>query len=68
MDCTMNHETSRPDGTRIHYTATGSADGPTLTLIHGWGCDRGDFDTIVEHGDSRSRSRPPGCFRTRSPG
>ncbi len=65
----MNHETTRPDGTRIHYTATGSADGPALTLIHGWGCDRGDFDAIVknlppeirvlavdlaEHGDSRS--------------
>ncbi|EFL11045.1 MULTISPECIES: alpha/beta fold hydrolase [Actinomycetes] len=45
----MNRETRRPDGTQIHYTATGPADGTALTLIHGWGCDRGDFDPIVEH-------------------
>ncbi|WP_409462456.1 alpha/beta fold hydrolase [Amycolatopsis sp. GA6-003] len=65
----MNREIHRPDGTRIHYTATGPATGTALTLIHGWGCDRGDFDPIVkhlppevrvlavdlaEHGDSRS--------------
>lgn len=66
---TENREIQRPDGTRIHYTATGPASGSVLTLIHGWGCDRGDFTTIVshlpetlrvlavdlaEHGDSRS--------------
>ncbi|MFE3173667.1 alpha/beta fold hydrolase [Amycolatopsis sp. NPDC059090] len=45
----MNRETIRPDGTKIRYTATGPANGPALTLIHGWGCDRRDFDTIIEH-------------------
>ncbi|WP_406638687.1 alpha/beta fold hydrolase [Amycolatopsis sp. WGS_07] len=64
-----NRQVRRPDGTTIHYTATGPADGPVLTLVHGWGCDRADFDNIIshfpedlrvlavdlaEHGDSRS--------------
>ncbi|MFD2466304.1 alpha/beta fold hydrolase [Amycolatopsis silviterrae] len=64
-----NNQARRPDGTTIHYTATGPADGSVLTLVHGWGCDRADFDNIIrhlpedlrvlavdlaEHGDSRS--------------
>ncbi|MFD0417903.1 alpha/beta fold hydrolase [Streptomyces sp. NPDC127108] len=59
----------RSDHTTIRYTASGPADGPTLVLIHGWGCDRGDFDAVTghlhdthrvlavdlaEHGESRS--------------
>jgi pimeloyl-ACP methyl ester carboxylesterase len=64
-----NREVARPDGTTIHYTVTGPADGPVMALVHGWGCDRRDFDAITgflprhlrvlavdlaEHGDSRS--------------
>jgi pimeloyl-ACP methyl ester carboxylesterase len=48
---------------------SGPADGPTLVLVHGWGCDRTDFDAVTgflpedyrvlavdlaEHGESRS--------------
>ncbi|TYB47881.1 alpha/beta fold hydrolase [Actinomadura chibensis] len=59
----------RPNDTTIHYTVSGSGDGPTLALVHGWGCDRTDFDAITgflpehyrvlaidlaEHGESRS--------------
>ncbi|GAA1985904.1 alpha/beta hydrolase [Amycolatopsis minnesotensis] len=66
---TEDREVRRPDDTTIRYTASGPADGPVLALIHGWGCDRHDFDAITgflpphlrvlaidlaEHGDSRS--------------
>ncbi|WP_328610620.1 alpha/beta hydrolase [Amycolatopsis sp. NBC_00345] len=66
---TESREVTRPDGTTIRYTVSGPADGPAMTLIHGWGCDRRDFDAIIgflpghhrvlavdlaEHGDSRS--------------
>lgn len=66
---TRSREVRRPDGTLIRYTVSGPADGPTMALIHGWGCDRRDFDAIAgflprhfrvlavdlaEHGDSRS--------------
>ncbi|MFK0249148.1 alpha/beta fold hydrolase [Amycolatopsis azurea] len=44
-----NREVRRPDGTSIHYTLSGPADGPVMALVHGWGCDRRDFDAIVEH-------------------
>lgn len=59
----------RADHTTIRYTAGGPADGPVLVLVHGWGCDRGDFDAVTghlpeghrvlavdlaEHGESRS--------------
>ncbi|MFD3522537.1 alpha/beta fold hydrolase [Streptomyces sp. NPDC058653] len=59
----------RSDHTTIRYTATGPADGPVLVLVHGWACDRGDFDAVTghlpdsyrvlavdlaEHGESRS--------------
>ena len=26
---------------------SGPADGPTLVLVHGWGCDRTDFDAVT---------------------
>ncbi|CND62112.1 hydrolase [Mycobacterium tuberculosis] len=59
----------RPDDTTIHYTVSGPADGPTVAFVHGWGCNRTDFDAITtflpghyrvlaidlaEHGESRS--------------
>ena len=64
-----SREVQRADHTTIHYTISGPADGPTLAFIHGWGCNRNDFDAIAgflpenyrvlavdlgEHGDSRS--------------
>ncbi|NNH69865.1 alpha/beta fold hydrolase [Nocardia uniformis] len=57
------------DHTTIRYTVSGPQQGPTLVLIHGWACDRGDFDAVTdqlpenyrvlavdlaEHGESRS--------------
>jgi pimeloyl-ACP methyl ester carboxylesterase len=64
-----NREVRRSGDTTIRYTISGPADGTTLTLIHGWGCNRTDFDAITgclpdrcrviaidlaEHGESRS--------------
>ncbi|GHJ37237.1 alpha/beta hydrolase [Streptomyces sp. TS71-3] len=45
----------RSDHTTIRYTASGPAGGPVLALIHGWACDRGDFDAVTDHlpGDHR---------------
>jgi len=42
-------EVRREDHTTIRYTAGGPSGGPTLALIHGWGCDRGDFDAVTDH-------------------
>jgi pimeloyl-ACP methyl ester carboxylesterase len=44
-----NLEVQRSDHTRIHYTASGPAAGPALALIHGWACDRSDFDAVTDH-------------------
>ncbi|MFE3830051.1 alpha/beta fold hydrolase [Streptomyces sp. NPDC059092] len=44
-----NLEVQRSDHTTIRYTAGGPAGGPTLALIHGWACDRGDFDAVTGH-------------------
>ncbi|WP_425569337.1 alpha/beta fold hydrolase [Nonomuraea salmonea] len=64
-----NREVRRPGGTTIRYTASGPEQGPALALIHGWACDRRDFDAVTghlpdghrvlaidlaEHGESRS--------------
>jgi pimeloyl-ACP methyl ester carboxylesterase len=64
-----NRQVQRSGDTTIRYTISGPADGTTLTLIHGWGCNRTDFDAITgylpdrcrviaidlaEHGESRS--------------
>lgn len=62
-------EVQRPYDTTIRYTVNGSVDGPTFVFVHGFGCDRSDFEAIAgflpvryrvvaidlaEHGDSRS--------------
>jgi pimeloyl-ACP methyl ester carboxylesterase len=39
----------RSDHTTIRYTASGPAAGPTLVLIHGWACNRTDFDAVTDH-------------------
>lgn len=44
-----NLEVQRSDHTTIRYTASGPAGGPTLALIHGWACDRSDFDAVTDH-------------------
>jgi pimeloyl-ACP methyl ester carboxylesterase len=44
-----NLEVRRSDHTTIRYTASGPAGGPTLVLIHGWGCNRNDFDAVTDH-------------------
>jgi pimeloyl-ACP methyl ester carboxylesterase len=64
-----SREVQRPDDTTIRYTISGPADGPTLVFIHGWCCNRTDFDEVTgflpagyrvlavglaEHGESRS--------------
>jgi pimeloyl-ACP methyl ester carboxylesterase len=45
----VNLEVQRSDDTTIRYTAGGPADGPTLVLIHGWACNRNDFDAVTDH-------------------
>jgi pimeloyl-ACP methyl ester carboxylesterase len=65
----LTRAVARPNDTTIRYTTSGPAGGPTLALVHGWGCDRTDFDAITgllpghvrvlaidlaEHGESRS--------------
>ena len=42
-------ETRRSGHTTIRYTASGPAEGPALVLIHGWACDRRDFDAVIDH-------------------
>lgn len=64
-----SREVRRPNDTTIRYTISGPDGGPTLALVHGWGCNRTDFDTVTgylpehlrvlavdlaEHGESRS--------------
>ncbi|MFJ9033670.1 alpha/beta fold hydrolase [Streptomyces sp. NPDC102274] len=44
-----NLEVRRSDRTTIRYTASGPVGGPTLALIHGWACDRSDFDAVTDH-------------------
>ncbi|MDO0929640.1 alpha/beta hydrolase [Streptomyces sp. TG1A-8] len=64
-----DREVQRTNDTTIRYTISGPATGPVLAFIHGWGCNRTDFDEIAgflpadyrilaidlaEHGESRS--------------
>lgn len=66
---TLSREVHRPEETTIRYSVHGSSSGPTLAFIHGWGCNRNDFDPLMsflpkeyrvlavdlaEHGGSRS--------------
>jgi pimeloyl-ACP methyl ester carboxylesterase len=44
-----DHEVQRGGHTTIRYTASGPAEGPALVLIHGWACDRRDFDVVTDH-------------------
>lgn len=44
-----NRQIRRSDHATIRYTASGPAGGPTLALIHGWACNRSDFDAVTEH-------------------
>lgn len=64
-----SREVRRPDESTIRYTVSGPAEGKTVVLIHGWACNRSDFDSVTrflpddcrviavdlaEHGESRS--------------
>lgn len=64
-----NREVRRSSDTTIRYTVSGPATGPTVALVHGWGCNREDYDALTdflpddyrviavdlaEHGESRS--------------
>ncbi|MFJ7217423.1 alpha/beta fold hydrolase [Amycolatopsis sp. NPDC098790] len=64
-----SRKAARPDDTVIHYSISGPAEGPAVVLIHGWACNRTDFDGVTgflpgeyrviavdlaEHGESRS--------------
>ncbi|MFC8566904.1 alpha/beta fold hydrolase [Streptomyces sp. NPDC057245] len=66
---TEDREVGRAEDTIIRYTVSGPADGPTVVLIHGWACDRRDYDELTgrlpdghrviavdlaEHGESHS--------------
>ncbi|MCP2165105.1 alpha/beta fold hydrolase [Goodfellowiella coeruleoviolacea] len=42
-------DVQRAGHTTIRYTVSGPAGGPTLALIHGWACDRRDFDAVTDH-------------------
>ncbi|MFJ7274247.1 alpha/beta fold hydrolase [Kitasatospora sp. NPDC098663] len=44
-----HRQVQRSDRTTIRYTASGPTGGPVLALIHGWACDRGDFDAVIDH-------------------
>ncbi|MBW4716628.1 alpha/beta fold hydrolase [Saccharothrix obliqua] len=49
MTTKENREVRRAGHTTIRYTASGPAGGPTLALVHGWACDRTDFDAVADH-------------------
>ncbi|SED23863.1 Pimeloyl-ACP methyl ester carboxylesterase [Streptomyces melanosporofaciens] len=44
-----NLEVQRSGHTTIRYTASGPAGGRTMALIHGWACNRGDYDAVTDH-------------------
>lgn len=49
MRTKKNLEVQRAAHTTVRYTASGPAGGPVLVLVHGWACDRGDFDAVTDH-------------------
>jgi pimeloyl-ACP methyl ester carboxylesterase len=64
-----NREVQRSGDTTIRYTVSGPGGGPTVVLVHGWACNRKDYDALTgflpdeyraiavdlaEHGESRS--------------
>jgi pimeloyl-ACP methyl ester carboxylesterase len=48
-DTTIRYTASGPLGGRLDAHLGSQLGGPTLVLIHGWACDRGDFDAVAEH-------------------
>lgn len=44
-----SRDIERSSDTTIRYTISGPATGPTLVLVHGWGCNRTDFGAIARH-------------------
>lgn len=65
----VDREVRRGEDTTIRYTVSGPGGGPTLVLVHGWACNRRDYEAVTsflpdsyrviavdlaEHGESRS--------------
>ncbi|GGP81438.1 alpha/beta hydrolase [Saccharothrix coeruleofusca] len=45
----VDREVRRSGETTIRYAVSGPETGPTVVLVHGWACDRRDYDEVAEH-------------------